>query len=61
MRKPCPFCGADFIATTSRRYVGTSAVCLNCGAKGPLIEKGYNAKVVKEALEAWDKRVSDNA
>lgn len=72
--KPCPFCGGDKLTIDSKRTHGypkyhcsVSVRCNKCHARGSvvgiLMDRGrYNKREIMEAeaIEAWNRRVSDD-
>lgn len=58
--KPCPFCGgkAEFCATCMD-YAFVK--CRECGAKTDNIAISYEYSAKDVAIEAWNRRASDDA
>jgi predicted RNA-binding Zn-ribbon protein involved in translation (DUF1610 family) len=58
---PCPFCGAESTATAMHCGDKFGAVyCESCGARGPDVRTGYNARANApwrtNAVRAWNHR-----
>ncbi|MBQ6240895.1 MAG: Lar family restriction alleviation protein [Firmicutes bacterium] len=64
--KPCPFCGCtDIYITFEHGYLDDSAIvfCNNCKVSVKVEEndqEGFNEKTAKRAVEAWNRRASEN-
>lgn len=56
--KPCPFCGSKNIADHGK--YNTWINCIDCGAEGPI--RGVELwKTKEDAIEAWNRRASDDS
>lgn len=68
--KPCPFCNgrADLLVIVnphikSAIYYDFYVSCDDCGGQGYNAEVAHNSDIreaIKEAVEAWNKRVEEN-
>ena len=63
--KPCPFCGrkAELGHTEKDSEYGETAFvyCTNCGANGKMIEISPKYGADGKAIEAWNRRVNEDA
>ena len=64
--KPCPFCGGEVRVTDvipPRLYIEDTAYCVFCASCDLLfgfdMDYGGEFATEKEAVEAWNRRVSD--
>ena len=63
--KPCPFCGSkDIYVTTQEGRIDSTATIFCNSCKTAVIleeneEEGFSEKTTAKAIEAWNRRVTD--
>ena len=61
--KPCPFCGQKVAELSSERFDGKDisyVTCRRCGSRGEFFFVSPKYASAEKAIEAWNRRVSDD-